>query len=87
MLICANMWFFICILVPVKTRTVFAVFFFIPVYKYPTRDKNKTYLHLFSIDELFEIFMSALNDLQQCSTKVQQIQVVMSMVKYAHGLR
>lgn len=42
---------------------------------------------LFSIDELFEIFMSALNDLQQCSTKVQQIQVVMSMVKYAHGLR
>lgn len=42
---------------------------------------------LFSIDELFEIFMSALNDLQQCTSKVQQIQIVMSMVKYAHGLR
>lgn len=42
---------------------------------------------LFTIDELFQIFMSALNDLQQCTNKVQQIQVVMSMVKYAHGLR
>lgn len=42
---------------------------------------------LFSIEELFEIFMSALNDLQQCTNKIQQIQVVMSMVKYAYGLR
>lgn len=42
---------------------------------------------LFSIDELFNIFMSTLSDLQKCSTKIQQIQVVMSMVKYAHGLR
>lgn len=42
---------------------------------------------LFSVDELFEIFMTALDDLQRCTTKIQQIQVVMSMVKYAYGLR
>lgn len=42
---------------------------------------------LFSVDELFNIFTTALDDLQQCTTKIQQIQVVMSMVKYAYGLR
>lgn len=42
---------------------------------------------LFSIDELFNIFTTALADLQQCTTKIQQIHVVMSMVKYAYGLR
>lgn len=42
---------------------------------------------LFNIDELFNIFTTALDDLQQCTTKIQQIQVVMSMVKYAYGLR
>lgn len=42
---------------------------------------------LFSVDELFDIFTTALDDLQRCTTKIQQIQVVMSMVKYAYGLR
>lgn len=42
---------------------------------------------LFSIDDLFNIFTTALGDLQQCTTRVQQIQVVMAMVKYAYGLR
>lgn len=42
---------------------------------------------LFNIDELFNIFTTAVGDLQQCTTKIQQIQVVMSMVKYAYGLR
>lgn len=42
---------------------------------------------LFSVEELFDIFMTALDDLQRCTTKVQQVQVVMSMVKYAYGLR
>lgn len=46
------------------------------------RDNN----NLFNIDELFQIFTSALNDLQNCTTKLQQIQVVMSMVKYAYEL-
>lgn len=47
------------------------------------RDNN----NLFSIDDLFNIFTTALADLQQCTTKTQQIQVVMSMVKYAYDLR
>lgn len=42
---------------------------------------------LFNIDELFNIFSTALSDLQKCTTKIQQIQVIMSMVKYAYGLR
>lgn len=41
---------------------------------------------LFNIDELFNIFTTALSDLQKCTTKIQQIQIVMSMVKYAYGL-
>lgn len=41
---------------------------------------------LFSIDELFDIFTTAMEDLQRCTSKVQQIKVVMGMVKYAHGL-
>lgn len=46
----------------------------------------KTGNDLFSTDELFEIFTTAMDDLQRCTSKVQQIKVVMSMVKYAHGL-
>lgn len=42
---------------------------------------------LFDIDELFQIFTSALDDLSKCTTKVQQIQVVMSMVKYAYDFK
>lgn len=42
---------------------------------------------LFNVDELFNIFVSTLNDLQKCTTKIEQIQVVMSMVRYAYGLR
>ncbi|XP_046805480.1 uncharacterized protein LOC124419548 [Lucilia cuprina] len=42
---------------------------------------------IFSIDELFDIFSKTMEDLSRCTSKVQQIQVVMSMVKYAYGLR
>lgn len=42
---------------------------------------------LFTIDELFEIFTSALDELSQCTTKVQQMYVVMSMVKRAHDIK
>lgn len=42
---------------------------------------------LFSIDELFNIFASALDDLSRCTNKVQQIQVVMSLLKYAHDIK
>lgn len=42
---------------------------------------------LFNIDELFEIFTSALDDLSRCTNKVQQIQVVMNMVKYAYDFK
>lgn len=41
---------------------------------------------LFTVDELFNIFTAAMEDLQRCSSKVQQIKIVMSMLKYAHGL-
>lgn len=42
---------------------------------------------LFSVDELFDIFTSALDELSKCTSKVQQIQVVMSMVKYAYDFK
>lgn len=42
--------------------------------------------NLFNIDDLFEIFIRATEDLRKCTTKAQQIQVVMSMVKYAYEL-
>lgn len=42
---------------------------------------------LFNIDELFEIFTTALDDLSKCTSKVQQIQVVMSMVKHAYEFK
>lgn len=43
--------------------------------------------NLFNIDELFNIFTTALDELGKCTTKVQQIQVVMSLLKYAHDIR
>ncbi|XP_037826793.1 uncharacterized protein LOC119614753 [Lucilia sericata] len=51
---------------------------------YANQLKNNS--DLFSVDELFDIFTTAMEDLQRCTSKVQQIKVVMSMVKYAHGL-
>lgn len=42
---------------------------------------------LFNIDQLFNIFTSALDELSRCTTKVQQIQVVMSLLKYAHDIK
>lgn len=42
---------------------------------------------LFSIDEIFGIFTSALDELSRCTTKVQQIQVVMSLLRYAHDIK
>lgn len=42
---------------------------------------------LFTIDELFNIFSSALDDLSRCTSKVQQIHVVMSLLKYAHDIK
>ncbi|XP_059221648.1 uncharacterized protein LOC131996199 [Stomoxys calcitrans] len=35
---------------------------------------------LFSINDLFEIFTSTLEDLKRCTSKIEQMQVVMSMV-------
>lgn len=49
-------------------------------------NKLKSNNDLFSVDELFDIFTSAMEDLQRSSTKVQQIKVVMAVDKYAHGL-
>lgn len=47
----------------------------------------REYNDLFNIDEKFTIFTSTLNDLQKCTSKIEQIQVVMSMVRYAYDLR
>lgn len=41
---------------------------------------------LFSINDLFEIFTSTLEDLKRCTSKIEQMQVVMSMVRYAYEL-
>ncbi|XP_059220573.1 uncharacterized protein LOC131996983 [Stomoxys calcitrans] len=49
------------------------------------RDNNQN--DLFSIDELFDIFNSALSELSQCTNKVQQMYVVMSMVKHAYDIK
>lgn len=49
-----------------------------------TRDHNQD---LFSIDQLFDIFTSSLEELSRCTTKVQQISVVMSLLKYAHDIK
>lgn len=38
---------------------------------------------LFSIDELFSIFTAAVNDLRNCNSKAEQLNVIMSMLKYA----
>lgn len=38
---------------------------------------------LFTIDELFNIFTGAITDLRKCTTKTEQLNVIMSMVKYA----
>ncbi|XP_073821218.1 uncharacterized protein [Musca autumnalis] len=42
---------------------------------------------LFNIDELFNIFSSALDELSRCTSKVQQLQVVMSLLKYAYDFK
>lgn len=42
---------------------------------------------LFSIDELFNIFTSSLEELEKCTTRAQQMQVVMSLVKYAYDIK
>ena len=49
-------------------------------------DCLKTNNNLFNINDLFDIFMTTLEDLKKCTNKIQQIQVVMSMVKYAYEL-
>ncbi|XP_065355435.1 uncharacterized protein LOC135949907 [Calliphora vicina] len=38
---------------------------------------------LFTIDELFNIFSGAIADLRKCTTKAEQLNVVMSLLKYA----
>lgn len=43
--------------------------------------------NLFNIDELFNIFSSSLDDLCRCTSKVQQIQIVMSLLRYAYDLK
>lgn len=38
---------------------------------------------LYSIEELFNIFTEAISDLRKCTTKMEQFNVIMSMLKYA----
>lgn len=54
---------------------------------YAAQVKNYNHNDLFNIDELFNIFTSALDELSKCTTKVQQIYVVMSMVKRAYDIK
>lgn len=48
---------------------------------------NNNKSHLFRVDELFEIFLRAVNDLNKCTNKIQQMQVVMSLVKNAYDIK
>lgn len=54
---------------------------------YASQLKNNSRSDLFTIDELFNIFTSALDDLGKCTSKVQQMYVVMSMVKQAYDIK
>lgn len=38
---------------------------------------------LFTVDELFNIFTGAIDDLRKCSTKAEQLNVIMSLLKHA----
>lgn len=42
---------------------------------------------LFNIDELFNIFTTALDELSQCTTKSQQMYVIMSLIKHAYEFK
>lgn len=55
-------------------------------YANTTRESNRqpnTCGDLYSIDELFQIFTGAISDLRKCTTKIEQLNVIMSMLKYA----
>lgn len=54
---------------------------------YADQLKNNHNSDLFNVDELFDIFTSTLDELSKCTTKVQQMYVVMSMVKHAYNLK
>lgn len=54
---------------------------------YADQVRNSNNSDLFTIDELFNIFASALDELSKCTTKVQQMYVVMSMVKHAYDIK
>lgn len=50
--------------------------------KAPNQHLN-TSSELFNIDELFNIFTGAIADLRKCESKMEQISVIMTMLKYA----
>lgn len=54
---------------------------------YAAQVKNNNNNDLFSIDQVFDIFASALDELSKCTTKVQQMYVVMSLVKHAYDIK
>lgn len=48
-----------------------------------TQPPHAQHNELFSIDELFQIFTKSVSDLRNCRTKIEQLNVIMSMLKYA----
>lgn len=48
-----------------------------------SKRQNNTCDELYSTDQLFSIFTEALVDLRNCKTKIEQINVIMTMLKYA----
>lgn len=54
-----------------------------PSYADQVRAAPSTSKDMFSIDELFSIFQKATADLQNCSNKLEQLNVIMGLLKYA----
>ena len=69
-------------LVPNENSHTFAAKSYAEALKTPHRSHH-TKGNIFSIDELFEIFSRAVLDLQKCTSKMDQLTVIMQMLKYA----
>ena len=68
--------------VPNENSHTFAAKCYAEALKTPHRSYH-TKGNIFSIDELFEIFSRAVLDLQKCTSKMDQLTVIMQMLKYA----
>lgn len=44
---------------------------------------NNNQEQMYSFEELFQIFTTSASELARCTTKLEQIQVIMSLLKYA----